>query len=84
MSEYFWAEGNLLGNYLYFEADTGRIIGEVSRVGMSGERSSASCYINPREPQYVLGQYINSKTAKKAIEKHIYQHNMIIDGNLLE
>ena len=84
MSEYDWQEGNSIGNYLFYETDTGRIIGEVSRVGMSGERSSASCYINPREPQFVLGQYINSKTAKRAVERHINQHNMIIDGNLLE
>ena len=83
MIEYDWQEGNLLGNYLYYEVPTGRIVGEVSRVGMTGTRSSATSFIIIGESDY-LGNYIDSKYAKNAVERYIQRHNMIIDGNILE
>ena len=81
--EYDWAEGNLLGNYLYYEKPTGRIVGEVSRVGMTGTRTSASSFVVIGKEEY-LGNYIDSKYAKNAVERFIHKHNMILDGNLLE
>ena len=81
--EYDWAEGNLLGNYLYYEKPTGRIVGEVSRVGMTGTRTSASSFVVIGKEEY-LGNYIDSKYAKNAVERFIQRHNNIIDGNLLE
>jgi len=83
MIEYDWAEGNLLGNYLYYEKPTGRIVGEVSRVGMTGTRTSASSFVVIGKEEY-LGNYIDSKYAKNAVERFIHKHNMILDGNLLE
>ena len=83
MIDYDWAEGNLLGNYLYYEKPTGRIVGEVSRVGMTGTRSSAYSFVVIGKEEY-LGNYIDSKYAKNAVERFIQRHNNIIDGNLLE
>ena len=83
MIDYDWAEGNLLGNYLYYEKPTGRIVGEVSRVGMTGTRTSASSFVVIGKEEY-LGNYIDSKYAKNAVERFIHKHNMILDGNLLE
>ena len=83
MIDYDWAEGNLLGNYLYYEKPTGRIVGEVSRVGMTGTRTSASSFVVIGKEEY-LGNYIDSKYAKNAVERFIQRHNNIIDGNLLE
>lgn len=83
MTEYDWQEGNLLGNYLYYETGTGRVVGEVSRVGMTGTRSSATSFIILGKEDY-LGNYIDSKWAKKAVERHTQRYNLIIDGNLLE
>ena len=83
MIEYDWQEGNTLGNYLYYEVPTGRIVGEVSRIGMTGTRSSASSYIVIGESDY-LGNYIDSKYAKNAVERYINRHNMIVNGNILE
>ena len=83
MIDYDWAEGNLLGNYLYYEKPTGRIVGEVSRVGMTGTRTSASSFVVIGKEEY-LGNYIDSKYAKNAVERYILRHNNIIDGSLLE
>ena len=83
MSKRDWCEGNLLGNYLYYDTESGRILGEVSKVGMSGDRTSASAYPDPREPIHVLGQYINYKFAKKAVENHWIMYDSIIEGNLV-
>jgi hypothetical protein len=83
MIDYDWVEGNLLGNYLYYEKPTGRIVGEVSRVGMTGTRTSATTFVIIGKEEY-LGNYIDSKYAKNAVERFIQRHNNIIDGNLLE
>lgn len=78
-----WCEGNTLGNYLYYDTNTGRILGEVSKVGMVGDRTSASAYPDPREPMYVLGQYINYKYAKRSVEDYWIMQDNIIEGNVL-
>jgi len=83
MIEYDWVEGNLLGNYLYYEKPTGRIVGEVSRIGMTGTRSSCTSFVIIGKEDY-LGNYIDSKYAKNAVERYIQRHNMILDGNILE
>lgn len=80
--KYDWEEGQLLGNYLYYEVDTGRIVGEVSRIGMTGSRSTASTYIDVNNT-VPLGNYIDYKWAKKAVEKHIDWYDRVIEGNLL-
>ena len=83
MMDYDWQEGNLLGNHLYYEKPTGRIVGEVSRVGMTGTRTSATTFVVIGKEEY-LGNYIDSKYAKNAVERYIQRHNNVIDGNLLE
>jgi len=80
--DYDWAEGNPLGNYLYYETSTGRIVGEVSRIGMTGTRSSATSFVVLGKEDY-LGNYIDSKYGKNAVERFVGRHNMILDGNLL-
>lgn len=81
--DYAWEDGQIAGNHLYFEVQTGRIVGEVSRVGMIGNRSSATSFAVIGQSDY-LGNYINSRHAKNAVERYIQRHNMIIDGNILE
>ena len=81
--DYDWVEGNLLGNFLYYEVPTGRIVGEVSRIGMTGTRSSCTSFIILGKDEY-LGNYIDSKFAKNAVERYTLRHNMILDGNILE
>ena len=79
--EYDWIEGTLLGNYLYYEIGTGRIIGEVTRVGMTGVRSSAVSHIDVRNPIY-LGHYIDSTWAKLALERHQNWYDGNIDNGI--
>lgn len=83
MIDYAWEDGQIAGNHLYFEVPTGRIVGEVSRVGMTGNRSSATSFVVIGDSEY-LGNYINARHAKNAVERYILRHNMIIDGNILE
>jgi len=67
--KYNWDESTTPGNFLYYEEGTGRVIGEVSRVGMIGARSSASSYVRVNEIIY-LGNYIDSMWAKLAVERY--------------
>ena len=83
MIDYAWEDGQIAGNHLYFEVQTGRIVGEVSRIGMSGNRSSATSFVIIGKEDY-LGNYINPRHAKNAVERFVLRHNMIIDGNILE
>jgi len=83
MIEYAWEDGQIAGNHLYFEIPTGRIVGEVSRIGMTGTRSSCTSFVIIGKEDY-LGNYIDSKFAKNAVERYIQRHNMILDGNILE
>ena len=83
MKSYAWEEGNLLGNYLYYDKKTGEIIGEVSRIGMTGTRTSASSYIDRKLTVY-LGNYIDSKYAKKAVEEHTDWCDRMVEGHFLE
>ena len=77
IKSYDWLEGTLAGNFLYYEIGTGRIVGEVSRVGMSGTRSQASSYIDVNNHIY-LGNYIDATWAKLAVERkqHWYDNNI--------
>jgi len=79
--EYDWVEGDRLGNYLYYEVGTGRIIGEVSRVGMTGTRSQASCYIDVNNHIY-LGNYIDATWAKLAVERKQHWFDNNIDNGI--
>ena len=83
IKEYGWDEGTLLGNYLYYEKCTGRIVGEVARVGMTGSRSQATSFIDPNIPVY-LGNYIDYAWAKMAVERRQAFYDGIVDGNLLD
>lgn len=75
-----WDEGNIAGNYLYYDEDTGLIIGEVSRVGVGADRSQAAVYPRPDVNQKLLGQYINYKYAKKAVELYWeYNDRLVIE-----
>jgi len=78
-----WAEGNLIGNHLYYDVDDGRIVGEISRVGMSGDRTSAMVFADAVKNE-VLGQFISAKHAKKAVENYWIWYDSIVQGNILE
>jgi hypothetical protein len=77
--DYDWMEGTLGGNYVYFEIGTGRIVGEVSKVGMTGSRSQASCYIDVNNHIY-LGNYIDASWAKLAVERKQHWFNTNVDN----
>lgn len=79
--EYGWDETITAGNYLYYEIGTGRIIGEVTRVGMTGVRSSAVSHIDVRNPIY-LGHYIDATWAKLALERHQNWYDNNIENTL--
>ena len=81
IKQYGWDEGHTIGNYLYYEQGTGRIVGEVSRVGMTGSRTSASSYIDVNNAIY-LGNYIDSAWAKLAVERHQNWYDNNIDNKL--
>jgi hypothetical protein len=83
ITDYAWEDGQIAGNHLYFEVQTGRIVGEVSRIGMSGNRSSCTSFVVIGKDEY-LGNYINARHAKNAVERYTLRHNMILDGNILE
>ena len=83
LKDYDWIEGSLAGNYLYYELGTGRIIGEVSRVGMTGTRSQASCYIDVTNHIY-LGNYIDSAWAKLAVERKQDWFDQMVEGHYLD
>lgn len=81
IKEYGWDESTTPGNFLYYEQGTGRIVGEVSRVGMIGARSSASSYIDVNNAIY-LGNYIDSAWAKLAVERHQNWYDNNIDNQI--
>lgn len=80
-NDYDRVEGDRLGNYLYYEVGTGRIIGEVSRVGMTGTRSQASCYIDVNNHLY-LGNYIDATWAKLAVERKQHWFDTNVDNSI--
>jgi hypothetical protein len=81
--DYAWDEGNLAGNFLYYEVGTGRIVGEVARQGMQGTRSRASSYIDVDHSKN-LGNYIDASWAKLAVERHQQWYDSIVDSDLAQ
>ena len=78
-TDYDWEETNASGNHLYYRVINGEIIGEVSTVGVETKRSWATVYTRS-DNKMVLGQYINGKFAKKAVEDYW----RAVEGNFIE
>lgn len=74
-----WKDGETVAHYLYYD-DTGRIIGEVNRAGHQiNTKHTTSVYPNPTEV-ITLGVYINSDTAKVAVERYwLIQERTLIE-----
>lgn len=81
IKQYGWDESVTPGNFLYYDQGTGRIVGEVSRMGMIGARSQASSYIDVNNAIY-LGNYIDSAWAKLAVERHQAWYDNNVENTL--
>lgn len=69
-NDYEWEETNAAGSFLYYKVINGAIIGEVSSVGPGAKRSMAAVYTKNDQSRVVIGQFINSRFAKKAVEDY--------------
>lgn len=74
-----WKDGETVAHFLYYD-EMGRIIAEVNRAGHQiNTKHTTTIYPNASET-LSLGMYINSDSAKKAVERWW----MIQDRTLLE
>jgi hypothetical protein len=63
-----WKDGETVAHFLYYD-ETGRIVGEVNRAGHQiNTKHTTTVYPNASQT-LSLGMYINSDTAKAAVEK---------------
>lgn len=74
-----WKDGETVAHFLYYD-DTGRIIGEVNRAGHQiNTKHTTTIYPNANQ-SLSLGMYINSDTAKAAVEKYwLIQERTLIE-----
>jgi hypothetical protein len=63
-----WKDGETLAHFLYYD-ETGRIIGEVNRAGHQINTKHTTTIYPDSERIISLGMYINSDSAKAAVEK---------------
>lgn len=63
--KYKWKYQDTYGTN-YYHDETGKIVGEVTRFNFGDDIHNATIY-----PDINLGNYINSKTAMKAVEESI-------------
>ena len=63
-----WKDGETLAHFLYYD-ETGRIIGEVNRAGHQINTKHTTTIYPDSERILSLGMYINSDSAKAAVEK---------------
>ena len=74
-----WVEKEF-SQWVYYDDKDGKIIGSVYRVGIQNSIWGARTYT---ETDNVLGQYIDSDYARKAVEKQwIIYHKMIREKRL--
>jgi rRNA processing protein Krr1/Pno1 len=67
LEDFQWKDGEGVANYLYYDK-TGRIIGEVGRAGMQISTKHFATIYKPDNTIVNLGMYINTESAKTAIE----------------
>jgi hypothetical protein len=63
-----WKDGETVAHFLYYD-ETGRIIGEVNRAGHQINTKHTTTIYPDNERVISLGMYINSDSAKTAVEK---------------
>ena len=63
-----WKDGETVAHFLYYD-ETGRIIGEVNRAGHQINTKHTTTIYPDSERIISLGMYINSDSAKAAVEK---------------
>ena len=63
-----WKDGETLAHFLYYD-ESGRIIGEVNRAGHQINTKHTTTIYPDSERIISLGMYINSDSAKAAVEK---------------
>lgn len=63
-----WKDGETVAHYLYYD-ETGRIIGEVGLAGHQIKTKHTTTIYPDNERIFSLGMYINSESAKAAVER---------------
>jgi hypothetical protein len=63
-----WKDGETVAHFLYYD-ESGRIIGEVNRAGHQINTKHTTTIYPDSERIISLGMYINSDSAKAAVEK---------------
>lgn len=63
-----WKDGETVAHFLYYD-DTGRIIGEVCLAGHQIKSKHTTTIYLDNERTLSLGMYINTETAKAAVER---------------
>ena len=63
-----WKDGETVAHFLYYD-ETGRIIGEVNRAGHQINTTHTTTIYVDNERMLGLGMYINSESAKAAVER---------------
>ena len=63
-----WKDGETLAHFLYYD-ESGRIIGEVNRAGHQINTKHTTTIYPDSERILSLGMYINSDSAKAAVER---------------
>ena len=63
-----WKDGETISHYLYYD-ETGRIIGEVCLAGHQIKTKHTTTIYPNNKDIFSLGMYINSESAKAAVEK---------------
>lgn len=74
-----WKDGETAAHFLYYD-ETGRIIGEVCRAGHQINTKHTATVYPDTTRSLSLGMYINTDTAKAAVERYY----LISDRTLLE
>mgnify|MGYP007071656311 FL=1 len=74
-----WKDGETVAHFLYYD-ETGRIIGEVNRAGHQINTKHTTTIYPDAARNISLGMYINSDSAKAAVEKWwLIQERTLID-----
>lgn len=63
-----WKDGETVAHFLYYD-ETGRIIGEVCLAGHQIKSKHTTTIYLDNERTLTLGMYINTDTAKAAVER---------------
>lgn len=76
-----WKDGETVAHFLYYD-ETGRIVGEVNRAGHQiNTKHTTTIYPNANQA-ISLGMYINSDTAKAAVERYwLIQERTLIEND---